>query len=223
MGLLKKLLIIFGFSLFLFGWAAGMGAHIPEWLYGSALSKIEYPFGDHLAIASDQLGKIYVGDGYYGRVQRYSSKGEFELGWFVKTGGGVFILRSIDKNRLEVAAAREGLLTYSSDGRLLSEIQNRDIYTLYATKVNPEPLYSVKGFCFPCVVNTQSGKIVIATPWPKCLIAAPFPSFGYCFLGLVLIAAVECQRRRRIRRQNVPQNPLLSPLSLPPAAPSPGA
>jgi hypothetical protein len=56
--------------------------------------------------------------------------------------------------------------------------------------------YIVKGWLVPHVVDSRTGATVIATGWVKRLAAAPFPSFGYFGLGLVLLGINQWRLRR---------------------------
>jgi hypothetical protein len=77
--------------------------------------------GEVRDVATDPQGRIYVAEGFYARVQRYSADGEFEVGWPVPTAG-FFALRTTSDGQLQVATARGNkLLTYTADGQLVSE------------------------------------------------------------------------------------------------------
>jgi len=191
-----KTLLIVGSAIFLVGMGLTIGWQIAAWLGGSRLSACEFPFGSELRVTVDATGRIYVGDNFYSRIQRYAPTGQFERGWFVDTDG-IFVLRTTVDDRIDVATARRGgVLTYTTDGRLLSHVDDDYAYRRYSALPETAGHYTIKGWLLPRVVDTRTGQTVVATPWAKRLIAAPFPSFAYSILGVVLIAASEWQRRR---------------------------
>jgi hypothetical protein len=195
----RKILLLVGIAVFSVGMIIGVGWEIVGWLGGSRLSKIEFPFctGDHLAVSVDSAGRIYVGDSDHSRIQRYSPTGQFEMGWFVATKGAAFILRTTTADNILIAAARhEGVLTYTANGQLLRRVPDEDGYTLYSASRETSGNYRLRGFLFPRVVDMRTGRTVVAMPWTKRLVAAPFPSLAYSGLGVALVAVSEWQRRR---------------------------
>jgi hypothetical protein len=192
----SRILLIFGAALFFMGVGTVVGWKAFGWIAPSRSAETEFPFGDLIDVAVDDQGRIYVADGFYSRVQRYSASGEFERGWFADTAG-VFALRTTATGLVEVATARANkLLTYTPDGQLLSDVRGPRLYSTYAddrTKAGP---YKVKRGPLPRIVNSQTGRTVIATPLGRRLLAAPFPAMGYSFLGAALIALGEWRRRR---------------------------
>ncbi len=182
-----------GVSLFLFGWAI-----VPAWLIlaligGSNLSSVEFPLGDPDGAFVDSRGRIYVGDGFYFRVQRYSPDGAFERGWFVP---GIIALRVSNADQVEVATrSANRVQTYDTEGRLLRDFRREDIYS-YVDSWRTDGSYLVKGGLLPRVVDAATGKTVIDTGWRKRLIAAPFPAFAYAAVGFAIGATAHWRRRR---------------------------
>jgi hypothetical protein len=165
---------------------------------GPRLSNVEFPFGmrGDLTLTVDSLGRIYVGDNFHSRIQRYSATGQFQLGWFVDADG-IFVVRTNKDDRVEVALARrEGLLTYATDGHLLSQVRDDDAYSRYSALPETSGQYKIDGWLFAHIDNTHTGQTVIAIPWTKRLVGTPFPSFAYSGLGVTLIGVSEWRRRR---------------------------
>jgi len=188
-----------GVALFLFGMSLTIGWNVFGWIGGARLSSIEFPMATDLVAAADSVGRIYIGDSYYGRIQRYSAAGQFERGWFVDFNGGVFALRITDGNEVEVAASRQkSLFVYSSNGELLRVINNVKLYQdFYAIDIKAR--YGIEGWLIPQVVDKKSRRVLIATPWYKRVIAWPFPSMAYSAVGFALVAIGSWQRRRRVK------------------------
>jgi NHL repeat len=192
-----KLLLGIGVPLFLFGMAIVPGWRLAKWIGGSRLTRVEFPLSDPSDVAVDSKGRIYVADGMYSRVQRYSPEGRFQLGWFVPTAG-VFALKTLDNDRLQVATARANkLLTYSADGDLITGLywQDTDHYLEFANERRTTGGYVVRRGLLPHV-DARDGQTIIATPASKRVISGPFPAMAYCVVGLAFVAAAEWRRRR---------------------------
>jgi hypothetical protein len=200
----QKFLLIVGVPIFLAGMLTGFGWDVVASIGGSRLSAYELPFGSDLRVTIDSAGRIYVGDNFRRRIQRYSPTGHFEMGWFVETTSGIFVLRSSADDHIKLAASRRGgILTYASDGRLLSQVADDDAYSHYSALPETAGPYAVKGGLLPHIIDTRSGQTVIAPSLAKRLIASPFPSFAYCALGIALIAARDWQLRRALSKRAI--------------------
>jgi len=193
-----QLLLGVGLALFLFGTAIVYGWNFTAWIGGSRLGTTEFPLGNPHDVAVDSHGRIYLAEGFSHRIQRYSPKGQFELGWFVPTAG-LFGLRTAPDDRVQVATERSNkLLVYSSDGQLLSSERYRKEYEArdFISETETTGGYTIRNGILPRVIEMHSGRTVISTSWPKRLIAYPFPAVAYNVLGLSLIVLSNWRRGR---------------------------
>ena len=184
-------------ALFLFGAAIIPSWLLTKWIGGPRLAAVEFPLSDPLDVAVDSKGRIYVADGMYSRVQRYSPEGQFQLGWFVPTAG-VFALKTLEDDRVQVATARANkLLTYSADGEPLTALywQQTDHYGEFAKEQTTTGGYLVRGGLLPHI-DTRDGQTIIATPAPKRFVSGPFPAIAYSAVGVAFVATAEWRRRR---------------------------
>ena len=113
---------------------------------------------------------------------------------------GAFALRTTSDDRVQVATARANkLLTYSCDGKLLTGQygRNENDFESYASEMETRSKYSARRGLLPRIVNRDTGQTVIATRWPKRLVAAPFPAVAYAATGLLFLGAAEWRRRRK--------------------------
>jgi hypothetical protein len=195
----SRILFGVGSVIFIAGIILGISAKVPEWL-GMRLSGVEFPFGDLVAVAADSGGRIYVADGWDSRVQRYGLTGNFELGWFVDVGGGTFTVRVTGNNDIKVDSAREGVLIYSPDGQLLDHRTSDGDYNASEISTGASQ-YQVERWPFPHVIDMHTGQTVLASPWPKRLVSAPFPAMAYATIGLAIAALGELRRRLEIRKE----------------------
>ena len=88
----------------------------------SALRTREFPLGDVQGMVVDSQGRIFLGLAFYGRIQRYDPRGDFELGWAALSDGGPFTLalRGNDTILSEVGR-RHAQLLFDADGHLMAE------------------------------------------------------------------------------------------------------
>ena len=192
----SRVLIPVGKLLFLAGPGMVLSWQLLALIGGPALATTEFPLGKAGDVAVDSRGRIYVAEDFHHRVQRYSPDGEFERGWSVPTAG-VFALRTTADDRVVVATARANkLLTYDRDGGLLGGLYNQkeDRYREYASETETTGPYAVRRGLLPHVVDARTDRTVVATPWYKRLIAAPFPAMLYAVIGMAIFGLGEWRR-----------------------------
>jgi hypothetical protein len=153
-------------------------------------------------VAVDSRGRIYVGVQIFHRIQRYSPDGRFERGWFVPTAG-LFGLRTTADGHVEVATAGANkFLVFDADGRLLrsQEWMKEDRSAELLSDTESTGGFEVRGGLCPRIVDSRTGRTVVATPWHKRIIATPFPAAA-CAIGGLALAFVSSKWRRRVRTE----------------------
>jgi hypothetical protein len=161
--MLQRMLFIVGLTAFFLGLFSGVGWKFLGRLEGSGFSRVEYPLNpSHINIAVDSQGQIFVGDSVYGRVQRFSSAGQFECGWFVDAKGEDFTLKVDTNSQVEVILTpSRDILTYTSDGQFTGRepyIYNRN---WLATRDGKKSPYAIEGYSSPRIVDTRTGRTII--------------------------------------------------------------
>jgi hypothetical protein len=195
----SRVLAAIGMPICLFGWIVALAwpltALVSAWTNGFALATTEFPLGDPSDVAVDSHGRLYVVDSLHLRVQRYSPDGEFERGWFVPRK--VFAVRTTADD-LVIVGAEGGPRTYSSDGELLEVVEDGDELRRQGLVRGKEPTgqYAVRRGLRPHVIERETGRTVVATPWPLRLIASPFPACLYLLLGVAWVGLADLRRWR---------------------------
>lgn len=121
--------------------------------------KGELPLGDIEGIYVDEEENIYLGLGFYGRVQVYDRDGKFVKNWIVPTSDESFNMKGTkDKNILIGNTRGNETNIYDLDGNLISVDKDTDHFE-YSIK---EPIfintngnqYRVKGWMFPVIMKS---------------------------------------------------------------------
>jgi hypothetical protein len=86
-----------------------------------------------------------------------------------------------------IVGTEGGARTCSPDGELLE--CPSDQYSLQRGEITGP--YAVCRGLIPRIIDTRTGQIVIATPWPLFLFATPFPAFLYFAIGVAFIALAD--------------------------------
>ena len=195
----SRILQAIGTPVFVVGVVSGVGwpltGLIGAWTGSFHLATTEFPLGGPRDVAVDSSGRLYVVDSLYLRVQRYSPDGEFQRGWFVPRK--VFAVRTTPDDRV-VVGAEGGPRTYSGDGELLEVLSDADELRRQGLVRGKEATgpYAVRRGLVADVIDTRTGRTVIATPWPLHLIASPFPACLYFVTGVAIIGLADWRRRR---------------------------
>lgn len=207
----SRVLYAIGMPVSLFGFVSCAGwlltGVVSQCTTRSQLATTEFPLGIPSDVAVDSQGRIYVVDELLGRVQRYSPDGEFERGWFGPRTDKklkVFLVRIGDDDRV-IVGDRLHTYTYTSDGSLLEVKSAEDELRRQVLRGKaPTAPYAIHGI-IPHIVDTRTGRTVIALPWQLRLIAFPFPAGVYFLIGVTFIVLGDLQRRRE---RSAPNHPL---------------
>ena len=206
----SRVLFAVGKPVFLFSCVSALAwpltGLVSAWTTGFQLATTEFPLADPRDVAVDSHGRFYVVDAFHLRVQRYSPDGDFERGWFVPRK--VFAVRTTPDDRM-VVGAEGGPRTYSSDGELLEVVPDGNELRRQGLVRGKEPTgpYAVRRGLIPHVVDSRTGRTVIATPWPLRLIASPFPVLLYFAIGVAFIGLGGLRRRRDRPAPDRPRRP----------------
>lgn len=206
----SRVLGAIGLPVFLFGFVSGaswpLTGLVSALTTGFQLATTEFPLGMPSDVAVDSQGRFYVVDRLHLRVQRYSPDGEFERGWFSPRTDEklkVFVVRRGDDDRVIVGEGPR-TYTYTSDGELLEIRSDEDELRQVLWGKAPTAPYAIRGSLIPHIVDTRTGRTVIATPWTLRLIASPFPAFVYFLIGVAFIGLADLRRRRERPAPNQP-------------------
>jgi len=86
--------------------------------------KTQFPLANPNGITIDNEGRIYLAIRAYGRIQVYSSEGDFIKGWFVDTYGGDFNIWIEDDHLLHVCTRMTDRHdVFDSSGQLIKSIE----------------------------------------------------------------------------------------------------
>lgn len=157
----------------------------------------QFPLGDPESVDTDAAGSIYVAEGFYHRVQRYSPTGDFEIGWHIKAVGP-FRLRVMPDSTIEVAVAKaRSVFVYASDGKPVTRRPLEVPFEQFANATAPP--YSISGALSlrPGILRNSDGRRVISDSLPMTLIRGPFPAWCFGFIGVALLVITQRSRRHR--------------------------
>jgi len=153
----------------------------------------EVPLGDIKGIVVDNEGHIYVGLGFYGKVQVYDTNGKFIKNWKVGASGGTFNIDLTDDQNILISTARgDKQILYDKNGKVVSKNSVDNIYSetkrpwdSFATSEGDS--YEVKGGMFPSIVRTSpDNKVIVKQGLILQLMKGPFPAWLIGALGMGL-------------------------------------
>ena len=161
-------------------------------------NKTQFPLSSPDTIAVDKEGWIYLALPIHGRIQVYSSSGDFLHGWFVKSWGGPFDIW-IEDGLLHVAITRtDKHIAMNLDGQILesSEIQSFEEWELLwekASNLTRDGIgnsYSIQSpLWLTRIVKTSSdGKetVIIKDTFHLWLIKFPLPFGLIGLMGIIM-------------------------------------
>ena len=162
-----------------------------------------FPLGDADSADTDAAGRVYVTDGFYKRVQRFSPAGDFELGWHIVGAVGPFRLRTGPDSTIEVAAAKaRSVFVYSADGEFLTRRPLEVPFEQFASATEPRHVVRNSLSFRRRIVRVSDGEPFIMDGVPLALVRGPFPAWAFGFAGMVLL--IVAQRGRRSGRAHSP-------------------
>jgi len=134
--ILLQLFTVCGIIFFVFG----LGIGSPVLNKYTPLKSIRFPLGELFDFDIDSEGQFYCAVGSSGRIQVYSSEGNFVRGWFVRNLGGDFKV-DIDSNdmvhihtRRHVSKPVARHYIYSKEGKLIESLYNPKVNDVYFTR-----------------------------------------------------------------------------------------
>lgn len=187
--LLALILILSGFTGFLGGALISSGIINYE---------KEVPLGGVKGIVVDTTGNIYIGLGFYGKVQVYDNNGVFLKNWNVDASGGTFNIDLTKEQHVLISTARGNKqMLYDQNGTLLSK---KTIDNIYNETKNPSDrfstktgeIYKVKGGIFPVIQRTSpDDQVIVEQEFLFQLLKGPFPAWFMAAFGVVLILLIK--------------------------------
>lgn len=154
----------------------------------------EVPLGDIQGIVVDNSGNIYVGVGFYGKVQVYDSKGRFIRNWKAGASGGSFNIQlSFDQDIVVTTARGDKQILYDQSGKALSTKTIDNIYSesrrtsdRFITKSGEE--YRVSGGIFPKITkNSPIEKEIVKQGLILRILQGPLPVWLFAALGIGIV------------------------------------
>ena len=194
--ILSLLLILIGFIGFIGGGFITMGVINYE---------KEVPLGDIKGIVVDNEGHIYIGLGFYGKVQVYDTNGEFIKNWKAGASGGTFNIELTEDQNILISTARgDKQILYDQNGNVLSKKSN---YNIYSNTKRPRnqfttdrgETYEVVGGMFPKIIKTSpNNKMIVNQGLLLQIMKGPFPAWLIAALGIGLTFLL---RKDKIKEQ----------------------
>lgn len=167
----------------------------------------ELPLGDTEGIVVDRFGQIYVGLGFYGKVQVYDSEGHFLRNWKVESLGGSFRVDLTKEQNILIATARGSKqIVYDSIGNMIS---NSVIDRIYSRSDKPTDIYitdqkvkyEIDGYVFPKIVKTTlDKKIIVDQGLFLKLMNGPLPAWLFAMMGVGLLLLLHKDKISRIKK-----------------------
>ncbi len=115
-------LFIFGFIIW--GFAPAVSSLSPAKTSRILSSNVRLPLGEPYGIAIDPEGNLYLALQSYGRIQKYSPRGDFISGWFVDAKAGFFVFWMEEDGLLHADVGRTHLhRVFDLSGNLLTETE----------------------------------------------------------------------------------------------------
>jgi len=153
----------------------------------------EVPLGDIKGIVVDNEGHIYIGLGFYGKVQVYDTNGKFIKNWEVAASGGSFNINLTEGQNILISTARgEKQILYDKNGKVVSKNSIDNIYSEtkrpWNSFVTSEgDSYEVKGGMFPSIIRiSPDNKVIVKQGLILQLMKGPFPVWLIGALGMGL-------------------------------------
>lgn len=201
------MLLVLSGGLFMFRDVAGIPFSIRKALFPS---RSRFPLAWLGGISVSDSGTIYVSIQQYGRVQAYDKNGEFQRGWFVDSGGGLFDMWVDEGDLIHVRTVRtDKHLVFDPEGKLVKSIEIIDpteARTLAAKAVGFADIDSLgntyelrSAIWFPEVVKTDPHglqKTLFSESSASFLLRYPQPGWHIGLLAFGLVFVLTYARRR---------------------------
>lgn len=188
---MKRGLIILSYSLLFIGFVGFIGGA----LINSEIIeyKQELPLGDVNSIVVDDEGLIFIGLGFYGKVQVYDFNGEFVRNWNVDNNGGAFNI-TYENDAIYVKQIRNhGWDRYDEFGELTGGRDVLDgVFEVERTssfKDKNNTLYELRGFMFNQVY--KDGELLITQNLFLKIMTGPFPAWLFFVFGGITLVYLE--------------------------------
>ncbi|MBM1106961.1 hypothetical protein JQC67_12490 [Aurantibacter crassamenti] len=153
----------------------------------------EIPLGDIKGFVVDKENNIYVGSGFYEKVQVYDEDGNFLKNWDLEAYGGTFTMNLTEHEEILITTARGNeQIWFNKNGRILSqkkigngtyEESKRDWRT-FTTKENVQ--YEIKGTIFHELVRLNPKKTIINQNLFLQIIKGPFNIWLLIVIGGII-------------------------------------
>jgi hypothetical protein len=153
----------------------------------------EIPLGDINGFVVDKENNIYVGSGFYQRVQVYNENGEFIKNWDIDAHGGTFTVNLTDNEEILITTARgDEQIWFDKNGRILSrkkinsetyEASERDWRTFNTAE---DVKYEIKGTLFQKLIRVNPEKVIINQNLFLQIIKGPINIWLFAVIGAII-------------------------------------
>ncbi|MFT3784818.1 MAG: hypothetical protein QM770_01460 [Tepidisphaeraceae bacterium] len=178
-----------GAAFMVWGWLLGFFSfEIARWVGRNQSDQTEFPLFSVDDVTTDERGQMYVANGFYQRVQRYSATGQFERGWNIPAAGGMFRFTIANAGIVQVVTARtDQRLTYNVDGEL---VHSEPLLTTFQMPSGTDHELHATGWVLVDIVDKSGNVRVRSSRWMQLL--AWNMSFVYVASGLsfMVVAAI---------------------------------
>jgi len=197
--LIPLLFVLIGFCGFIGGAFISMG--VIEY-------KGELPLGDIKGIVVDADGFVYVGLGFYGKVQVYDSSGVFVRNWNANSSAGSFNIGITATEKIEISTARgDKRIVYNRNGDIISKNTIDNIYSKTKNTWNKfesenGSRYEISGGMFPEIKMTYpSENVIIKQGFFLQIMKGPFPAWLITAFGMGLLFLLNMVSIQRMQKQ----------------------
>jgi hypothetical protein len=170
-------------------------------------TKTEIPLGDINGFVVDKDRNIYIGCGFYERIQVYNKNGEFIKNWPIEIYGGMFYMNKTENDEILITTARgDNQILYDKDGKVLSE-KNIDHQTFmdsendWRTFTDDSGIkYEIKGNLYQKLVKLNPEKTIISQSFLLQSIKGPTNVWLLAIIGGIIGFLIKDENYERIKK-----------------------
>ena len=162
----------------------------------------EIPLGDIKGFVVDKQNNIYLGSGFYERVQVYNENGEFIRNWKVESLGGTYSIDiSANDNILITSARGREQIEYDKNGKVLSKNEidilkyQNDFKDKKTFITENGTAYELKGNWVSKLVKKNPEKTIIKQSIFLQIIKGPTNSWVLGLIGIICVNLISWKKK----------------------------